>query len=377
MRLAFCLFKYFPFGGMQKHCYQVLCECRDRGHEIEVFTLSWQGPRPAGVKVTEITVRGWRKHIRQRAFARSLHAQLQHHPADLLIGFNKIPGLDIYFAADPCYKERAQQKYAAWYRLLSPRHQQLAQVEQKLFDRDSATQILYISEKEKKKFLTVYDTPTERFHKIPPGVERVDLDFSSLNAIRAEKREELGVTEDTKLILFVGSGFKIKGLDRAIRAVSSLPMELLQQVAFVVVGQGRIYSYRKLAYKLGLQQRIFFLQGRDDALQWMQAADCLLHPAINETGGTVLLEAAINGVPVLTTDTCGYASYIRQANMGVVLPSPFQQSQLNAALPQILHEGNNRLLWLKKAKMLTNTADIFSLPQKCADVIEQRVLGNS
>lgn len=63
----------------------------------------------------------------------------------------------------------------------------------------------------------------------------------------------------------------------------------------------------------------------------MSAADLLLHPAVQEAAGIVLLEAIVAGLPVLTTEVCGYAHYINAAQCGVVIPEPFAQEVLNAS----------------------------------------------
>ena len=39
MRFALAIFKYFPFGGIQRDLLKVARECRARGHEVCVFTL--------------------------------------------------------------------------------------------------------------------------------------------------------------------------------------------------------------------------------------------------------------------------------------------------------------------------------------------------
>ena len=44
MKLAFCLFKYFPYGGLQRDFVRIARACIERGHTVEAFCLAWQGP---------------------------------------------------------------------------------------------------------------------------------------------------------------------------------------------------------------------------------------------------------------------------------------------------------------------------------------------
>ena len=43
MKVALCLFKYFPYGGLQRDFLRIAKELKARGHEIRVYVQSWQG----------------------------------------------------------------------------------------------------------------------------------------------------------------------------------------------------------------------------------------------------------------------------------------------------------------------------------------------
>jgi UDP-glucose:(heptosyl)LPS alpha-1,3-glucosyltransferase len=51
MQLAFVLYKYFPFGGLQRDFMRIALECQQRGHKIRVYTLIWEGDMPPGFEV--------------------------------------------------------------------------------------------------------------------------------------------------------------------------------------------------------------------------------------------------------------------------------------------------------------------------------------
>ena len=81
-----------------------------------------------------------------------------------------------------------------------------------------------------------------------------------------------------------------------------------------------------------------FPGGIDELEELYTAADLMIHPARNEATGTVLIEALCCGLPVLTTDLCGYSEYITAAAGGVVLPEPFRQEHWLLALKKLLSE---------------------------------------
>ncbi len=66
----------------------------------------------------------------------------------------------------------------------------------------------------------------------------------------------------------------------------------------------------------------------------MAAADLLVHPARYDTTGTVILEAVVNGLPVITTAACGYARHVDFAGAGIVVREPFDFRLFVAALEQ-------------------------------------------
>ncbi|EGM9807424.1 glycosyltransferase family 4 protein, partial [Salmonella enterica subsp. enterica serovar Enteritidis] len=46
MRVAFCLYKYFPFGGLQRDFMRIAQTVAARGHQVRVYTQSWEGECP-------------------------------------------------------------------------------------------------------------------------------------------------------------------------------------------------------------------------------------------------------------------------------------------------------------------------------------------
>lgn len=369
MKLAFCLFNYFPYGGLQRDFMRIAQECLKRGHTIDVFTMHWEGEKHPSLSITILPATGFQNHTRAKKFAQQVQQQLAKNQYDLILGFNKMPGLDVYYAADTCYQARVNKKNNFLYRLL-PRYQSLVAAEKSVFAEDTKTQILLISPLQKNEFVRYYQTPENRFHLLPPGIEKNRIAPENSAELREKTRAELGIKSNEFLLLMVGSGFKTKGLDRGLLALAALPEDIKNRTQLYVIGKDDPATFQAQAKKLDIHDRVKFLGGRDDVPRFLLAADLLLHPAYNENTGTVLLEAVVSGLPVLTTDICGYAHYIIEANAGRVLPSPFQQQVFNQTL-------QNMLLSLPDAPWQTNglafakAADIYSMPERAVDLLEK------
>lgn len=368
MRLAFILYKYFPFGGLQRDFMRIALECQQRGHSIRVYTPIWEGDVPEGFDVIVVPVKALFNHRRNEKLTAWIKADLKKRPVDRVVGFNKMPGLDVYYAADGCFEDKAQNLRNSIYRKWG-RYKHFADYERAVFAPESKTQVLMISEVQQPLFIKHYQTPLERFHLLPPGISLDRRAPANAAEVRAEFRREFKLADDDLLLVQIGSGFKTKGLDRSLKALAALPRELKKRTRLIAIGQDDPSTFLLQVKSLGLSDQVQILKGRSDIPRFLLGADLLIHPAYNENTGTVLLEALVAGLPVLVTDVCGYAHYISDADAGKVVPSPFEQERLNAMLAEMLADDQQRADWQRNGLAYADQADLYSMPQHAADVI--------
>jgi len=368
MKFAFCLYKYFPFGGQQQYLLKIAKVCITRGHQVDVYTAYWEGEIPNGIEVKVLPIQGVTNHRRRESLAEKLNPSVADGHYDAVVGFIKMPGLDIYYAADTCFAAKADEK-SFLYRM-TERCRSYLRMEKAVFDISSITDILLLSEKEKAIFMHYYNTPEHRFHLLPPGISRDRLAPPNLNKIREELRREINIGMETNMVLLVGSGFKTKGVDRAIRAIHALPKVLRNKTILLIVGQDNPRFFQWLAWRLGIADKVRFIGGREDAPRFIFASDLLLHPAYRENTGTVLIEAMAAGLPVLTTDVCGFSYHIEYADAGEIVPSPFKQETLNQLLVYML-TSEKKEQWQHNGMAYVAKTDVFSRAEKAADVIEK------
>lgn len=128
---------------------------------------------------------------------------------------------------------------------------------------------------------------------------------------------------------------------------------------------------RQLAERLGVADRVtwlgFLADGEVPAV--MAAADLLVHPSRADVTGTVILEAMANGVPVITTEVCGYGEHVVRAEAGVVLAEPFDRMALAGAVASATPE--RLALWSANALAYTRDGALFSGIARAADLIEE------
>ena len=369
MKIGFVLNDYYPFGGLQEDCLATALAVADRGHDVHIFTRSWKGDQPETVKTHPLGKSGWSNISRNEHFFSILKAELPQHDLDGVVAFSRIPNCDIYFAADPCYVKRVKDK-SFWYKL-GPRYKHYAGLEKRIFTAPTPPHTLVLTDREIDAFHQHYGTTRERFHLLPPGVARNTNSAADAVNNRHELRHELGTSQDATIALFVGSGFRIKGLDRALRAIRA-NQSTAPQLEFWVVGNGKPARFQKLAKQAGVTVR--FLGGRADTGRFYDAADFLLHPAYSESAGKVLLEALTHGLPVLTTDTCGYAPHILKADAGAVIESPFSQDALNQTVKEFIQNADKRQTMRENALAYAAAEDLYTCHQAAAEIIEHILL---
>ena len=259
MKLAFCLFNYFPYGGLQRDFIRILRVCLARGHDIDVYTMQWDGPAEPRCQVHLLEKRGMTNDARSRHFVRQLKQALALEHYDAVVGFNKMPDLDVYYAADVCYQARINKNRGLFYRLL-PRYRQWIAFEEAVFLPGKKTEILLLSNTQQQEYSFYYHTEPSRFHLLPPGISQDRIAPSNAADIRTATRNEWCITENDLMLLMVGSGFKTKGVDRAIKSVAALPKALRDRCQLFVIGQDKPKKYIALTNKLGISQQVTFFR---------------------------------------------------------------------------------------------------------------------
>ncbi len=365
MKLAFCLFNYFPYGGLQQDFLTILEACIARGHEIDVYTMQWEGDQPENIQLHTLPQTAMTNHGRAKSFSEAMQKIFSTISYDVVIGFNKMPGLDIYFAADHCFIKDVRKGLG-----FLPRYLTYFALEKAVFDLKAHTKILVLTESQKVDFIQYYQTSPERFFLLPPYI---DLNFQDIDHYRHARetwRIELGLSPADKMILMVASFFSTKGLDRALKALVALPYA----AHLFIVGGDDPAPYLTFIKKSGIAQRVHFLGAQKNVKPFYAAADIFFHPAYREAGGKVLIEALMARLPILTTGVCGHSNHVTNANAGIVLPLPFDQTQCDQALFSLLDNENSLENFKKNADTYVNSRNFFGLGKIVTEIIEEAAI---
>jgi UDP-glucose:(heptosyl)LPS alpha-1,3-glucosyltransferase len=352
MRLAFAIVSFFPWGGLQRDCLRLARAATDAGHEVTIFTARTRGELPSGLDIRVLPVRAVTNHGRNRRFGRDLRATVGNF--DGVIGFDKMPGLDVLYCADMCFADRKQ----GFWSKLNPRHRAMVALEAACFGQGSRTRVLALAERQIAGYRRAWGTPAQRIMLLPPPIDltRRHPEFRH-DGTRESVRANLGLG-GTLVWLAVGGWPRTKGFDRIVAAFPAAEQALL--LICGVDAQSRAGAdLLRQARSLGVTDRIRLLGSREDVPQLMAAADLFVHPARTETTGTVILEAIINGLPAVVTEECGFSYHVRDAEAGIVIPEPFTSRKLIDAL-QRATEPSRREAWSRNAAAYGANPELYS-----------------
>lgn len=164
-----------------------------------------------------------------------------------------------------------------------------------------------------------FKIPLEEIHCIQNGATYDNYQLpANLTELCQELRQELGLSENTKIALTVARLSDQKGHDYLIPAIPHLVREF-PQLKFVWVGDGeKRQVLENLVKEYGVTEQVLFLGYRSDIPRLLQASDLFLFPTYYEGQPFAMLEAMSYGLPIITSATSGIPEVIEHQVHGLL-----------------------------------------------------------
>lgn len=173
--------------------------------------------------------------------------------------------------------------------------------------------------------------PSQRIAAMYNGIDAKRFSFNLTS--RSRMRAELGVGENTPLLLAVGRLSVAKDYPNLLSAFSVLATNL-KDVQLAIIGSGEEQDrLTAMVAAQGLKERIHFLGLRRDVSDWMSAADVYVMSSAWEGMPLVLLEAMACKRVVVATDCGGVKEVLGDA--GILVPAKNSEA-LATAINQAL-----------------------------------------
>jgi len=178
--------------------------------------------------------------------------------------------------------------------------------------------------------------------------------FSPRPQARAAARASLGISPETRLVLFVGNLEPRKQVDVLLRALASVRGNV-PEAALIVVGSGESGGVQdqtarlsRLTHDLGLEAEdaVRFIGWADDAqlLDYYAAADVFALPSSSEAQGIVALEAMACALPVVATAVGGLLGTIQDGRTGFLVPPGDVEALAERLQVLLVDEGRRQVI---------------------------------
>jgi len=195
-------------------------------------------------------------------------------------------------------------------------------------------------------------------------VETIHYGMDDLPAAWGENPPD-AVPEGVRVLLAVSRLTEQKGVDVAVRALASLP----DDVVLVVLSstQEQRAELEALARELGVGRRLFLLGRLPDVAAWLRRAEVLVHPARWEGFGLAVLEAMLAGLPVVASNVSSLPELVVDGETGLLV-RPDDPSALALGIARALEErarlgaaGRERArAEFSVARMADRTAELYA-----------------
>jgi glycosyltransferase involved in cell wall biosynthesis len=178
-----------------------------------------------------------------------------------------------------------------------------------------------------------FKVPAERILVIPNGLEP----WPDISHRRAELRQRFGWSERDRVVLMLAVLRAGKGHADLFSALPPI-RDRHPEVRVKIAGGGELLDELK-ARAAPLGEAVEFLGERGDILELLTAADVLVLPSESEAYPTVLLEAAMAGLPAVATDVGGSREIIDHGVTGLLV-RPRAPIELASAVAMLLDDHN-------------------------------------
>lgn len=323
IRLALIRQKYTPFGGAERFVDSTI-EMLSKHQPVETTLITRNWPTSAETnKVIKIcNPRFFTRILRDWTFSRCACQETKKGGFDLIQSNERVPCGDIYRAGDGVHREWLEkwaQVLPLWKKTwlkISPFHLYLKFIERKVFCNPNLKIIITNSLKTKEEIEKYFPDIHAEIHVIRNGVDTERFNPLLSTQFRSKIREQIGIKKDAKVLLFVGSGFKRKGVPLLLSLIEQLPKHHL-----IVIGKdSKLKKYQAKAKRLGINDKCHFLGPQDDTRWWYGAADIFVFPTLYDPLPNAVLEAMASGLPVLIGKDSGAAELIKNGVNGYALP---------------------------------------------------------
>jgi UDP-glucose:(heptosyl)LPS alpha-1,3-glucosyltransferase len=343
MRVALIRKRFDPFGGGERYLAGLVSRVREAGVKVHLIASTWpENARDAGVTLHRMRCPKKPPSLYAWTFAKGAAGLMERERFDLAHSFERTFGQQIHRAGDGIHAEFLD-AYARFLgpgpglvKRLAPLSMVYNSIERRLYSHPELRLVIANSKRGKAEIVSRFGLARDMVEVIYNGVD-AEM-FAPDPGARSRVRDRLGLSDDAPVFLFVGSGFRRKGLHFAIQALAGLKEGVL-----IAAGKGKRVFFEGLAERLGMRERVHILGPVAEIESLYSAADVFVLPSVYEPFANVCLEAAAAMLPVVTTEQNGASEIVEPGVNGFVISDPRAARELAGMMERSLTLDKERL----------------------------------
>lgn len=358
LKIAVLIRRFITTGGAEKYAVEVTKRLAET-HNVHVFAQEWVKPHRSNISFHRVPKPISRPNFINQLWFSFFTARALDNSFDIIHSHERVARFDVLTVHCPCYRGFITEKKTLYGKIkvwisaaTSLRHLSYLWLEKQQFSHGENRRFIAVSNKVKKDVQANYPMPDHVFRLAYPGVDLAPFDPQKLARYRARGRADLKISEDTLVILFVGTEFKRKGLDVLIKAYALLDRAVTR---LLIAGGGDTAPYISLAKSCGVSDTVMFLGLVDDMKPVYAMSDVFVLPTRLDPYAMAPIEAMALGIATITSgpEFAGSSENVK-GGQALLLDHPESPEAIAKALIALI-DSKRRLDLGRKGQELAKT----------------------
>jgi UDP-glucose:(heptosyl)LPS alpha-1,3-glucosyltransferase len=351
-------------GGVERIMYECGCFLAHRNHNVQILandvdpnmsSLANITVRHANVKKTTWFLNGLRYYITaSRQLQKLKYDVLNTHGCVAPVG--GVPWvqsvhrawLEVSQSLRPNQIQRVRQR-------LNPLHPILLMLEREHFAKRQYSKVIVTTTDVQRDLERLYNVPHHDVVVVPNGFNPSEFNIEKRLNQRSRVRAQLGLTDDTFVLLFAGNELERKGFYTLVRAMGHLRKA---KIVVLIVGRYDTAEAQKVVNVHQLDNQIRLCGSTSNIAEFHSAADAFVLPTKYEAFCLAILEALGSGLPVITTRVPGAYNAIVENVNGLLLDNPEDDYGLAECIRNLSEEFQDGF----EAKDIAQTVECYQWP---------------
>jgi len=347
MKIAFLVKRFTLSGGKERYVVELVRDLNRRGHNIHVYACECEPSLLKEINFHQVPLHfTFSSVLNTLSFIKETRELIPSREYDIVHSHERNYTQKIVTLHSFSYLEGLE-KYS-FFRKIDQKYLSLRSLLYLMLEKRQMTSPWLVSvSRAVSNDIQKYYGRTDHIVTIPPGVDTDCFNPDIIKKYRNQARRENHLYDDELAVLFVGSAFQRKGLDRI------LP-EIKGNMKLFVVGRGdKLARYKKLVKKYDVEKKVTFTGMVKDVKTYYALADIVVLPSFSEAFGMSILEGMACGLPVIVSANSGVSDLIEHNKNGLIMGK-------DSSLDQCLHILNSQKNRLRIGRNARETAKLYT-----------------